>query len=248
MILGYQVSTLGLESLIDELEASLRESNRCRTLACLNPHSYVTALKDASFRDSLHSADWLIPDGVGIVMASKAQSGEIAQRVTGWDVFSGLYSRLNSAKEGRVFLLGSSEETLIKMKKKLAVEFPHVSLVGTLSPPYRKEFIAAETDAMINRINASNADILWVAMTAPKQEKWIQANRSRLNLGLALSVGAVFDFYVGNVPRSPALFQRLGFEWLPRLLREPRRLWRRTLISAPIFVFHVLWAKLRETK
>jgi N-acetylglucosaminyldiphosphoundecaprenol N-acetyl-beta-D-mannosaminyltransferase len=240
IILGYRVSTSHLDGLINELEASRKTDQPCRWLACLNPHSYVTALHDARFRDALHSANWLIPDGVGIVIASRAQSGQVADRITGWDVFLGLHNRLNHAGEGRIFLLGSSEETLNKITTKLAQDFPRVTVVGSLSPPYRSVFTTEETNAMIDRINASGADVLWVALTAPKQEKWIHENCSRLDVRIALAVGAVFDFYAGNVLRSSALFQRLGLEWLPRLLREPRRLWRRTFISAPIFLLHVL--------
>lgn len=240
IILGYRVSSSHLDDLIDELEAARKSNQPCRSLACLNPHSYVTALHDSGFRDALQSADWLIPDGVGVVIASKAQSGHIVDRITGWDVFLGLHTRLNQTAEGRIFLLGSSEETLETIKTKLAQDFPRVTVVGTLSPPYRSTFTVAETNAMIDSINASGADVLWVAMTAPKQEKWIHENRSRLDVRLALAVGAVFDFYAGNVLRSSAVYQRLGLEWLPRLLREPRRLWRRTFISAPIFLLHVL--------
>ncbi|MCP3732898.1 WecB/TagA/CpsF family glycosyltransferase [Sphingomonas sp. MG17] len=244
IILGYRVSTLTLDTLIDELDATRKALRPCRWLACLNPHSYATALQDLSFRDALNAADWLIPDGVGIVIASRAQSGQVVDRITGWDVFSGLHTRLDHAGGGRIFLLGSSEETLAKMEAKLAQDFPRVSVVGKLSPPYRSEFTAAETNLMVDTVNASGADILWVAMTAPKQEKWIHANCSRLDVRLAFAVGAVFDFYVANVPRSSVLYQRLGLEWLPRLLREPRRLWRRTFVSAPIFLLHVIRAKI----
>ena len=248
IILGYQVSILPVDALIDELDAVRKAGQPCRWLACLNPHSYATALQDRPFRDALHAADWLIPDGVGIVIASRAQSGRIVDRITGWDVFSGLHARLDRAGEGRIFLLGSSDETLAKITARLAQDFPRVSMAGALSPPYRAEFTAAETDAMVDAVNASGADILWVAMTAPKQEKWIHANRHRLDVRLAFAVGAVFDFYVGNVPRSSALSQRLGLEWLPRLLREPRRLWRRTIISAPVFLLHVLRAKIHRQR
>jgi N-acetylglucosaminyldiphosphoundecaprenol N-acetyl-beta-D-mannosaminyltransferase len=96
---------------------------------------------------------------------------------------------------------------------------------------------------MIAAINASKADVLWVGMTAPKQEKWIFENRARLNVKFAGAIGAVFDFYTGRVKRSHPVFQRLGLEWLPRLVQQPRRLWRRMFVSAPIFVWHVLKQK-----
>ena len=238
-LLGYRVCSLPTNVVLNGLEDALKANGPCRWLACINPHSYVVALSDTDFRDALHGADWLIPDGVGMVLASRLRSGTIKGRITGWDIFFGLHDRLSPARRGRVFLLGASEETLARMRDNLARDFPGLIIAGSLSPPYRPSFTAAETTAMIDAINASDADILWVAMTAPKQEKWLHAHAGRLNVRLAFAVGAVFDFYVGNVPRSSPVFQRLGLEWLPRLAREPRRLWRRTVISAPIFLFHL---------
>ena len=239
-LLGYPVCSLPTDLLLDRLEDSLESDGPCRCLTCINPHSYVVALRDPEFRDALHAADWLIPDGVGIVLASRVQSGTVRHRITGWDIFFGLHERLSRAGRGRVFFLGASEETLAQIRVNIARDFPGITVAGSLSPPYSTSFTAAETTAMIDAINASGADILWVAMTAPKQEKWIYAHAGRLDVRLAFAVGAVFDFYVDNVPRSSLVFQRLGMEWLPRLAREPRRLWRRTFISAPVFLWHVV--------
>lgn len=122
---------------------------------------------------------------------------------------------------------------------------PKIQLAGTCSPPFKESFSAEDIDAMIASVNAANADILWVGLSAPKQEKWIYENRDRLNVKFIGAVGAVFDFYAGNVRRSPPIFQKMGLEWLPRLLQQPRRLWRRMFVSAPVFVWHVLksWLK-----
>jgi N-acetylglucosaminyldiphosphoundecaprenol N-acetyl-beta-D-mannosaminyltransferase len=120
-------------------------------------------------------------------------------------------------------------------------------VAGTFSPPYKPEFSPAELDMMIAAINAVRPDVLWVGMTAPKQEKWIYQNRHRLQVKFIGAVGAVFDFYTGRVKRSHPIFQNLGLEWLPRLLQEPRRLWRRMGVSAPIFIWHVLKAKISGT-
>jgi N-acetylglucosaminyldiphosphoundecaprenol N-acetyl-beta-D-mannosaminyltransferase len=96
---------------------------------------------------------------------------------------------------------------------------------------------------MIDLINQSKADVLWVGMTAPKQEKWIYQNKNRLSVKFIGAIGAVFDFYTGEVKRSPVLFQKLGLEWLPRLIQQPKRLWRRMFISAPYFLWHVIIKK-----
>jgi N-acetylglucosaminyldiphosphoundecaprenol N-acetyl-beta-D-mannosaminyltransferase len=104
-----------------------------------------------------------------------------------------------------------------------------------------------ELEAMIAAINQASPDILWVGMTAPKQEKWIHQNLHRLDVRFAAAIGAVFDFYTGRVIRSHPVFQRLGLEWLPRLIQEPGRLWRRMFISAPVFMWHVVRARLRSS-
>jgi N-acetylglucosaminyldiphosphoundecaprenol N-acetyl-beta-D-mannosaminyltransferase len=145
-----------------------------------------------------------------------------------------------------VFFLGASEETLALIRARMAVDYPAIRVAGTYSPPFKPEYSAAELDEMITAVNAARPDVLWVGMTAPKQEKWIFQNLHRLDVKFAGAVGAVFDFYVGKVKRSHPAFQELGLEWLPRLLRQPVRLWRRTFVSAPIFVWHVVRQAVRR--
>ena len=122
----------------------------------------------------------------------------------------------------------------------MADEFPEIEVCGTLSPPYRS-WTSEENKAMIAKVNAARPDVLWVGMTAPKQEKWVAANRNQLDVPVVGSVGAVFDFFAGTNPRAPQWMCKLGLEWVYRLIREPRRMWRRTVISAPKFVVLVLW-------
>ncbi|WP_413904703.1 WecB/TagA/CpsF family glycosyltransferase [Candidatus Skiveiella danica] len=206
----------------------------------MNPHSYAVALDDMDFASALKSADWLVPDGVGVVFASRLLGGAVKTRVTGSDVFEGLHARMNARKGMSVFFLGASEETLALIRARMAVDYPAIRVAGTYSPPFKPEYSTAELDEMITAVNAARPDVLWVGMTAPKQEKWIFQNLHRLDVKFAGAVGAVFDFYVGKVKRSHPVFQDMGLEWLPRLLRQPVRLWRRTFVSAPIFVWHVV--------
>lgn len=215
-------------------------------LACLNPHSYVLALSDRKFSDALRDADWLIPDGIGLVLASRWLRGGIRERVTGSDIFSGVHERLSQRGGYSVFFLGSTEETLAEIRAQMRTDFPDLRVAGTYSPPFSTAYTAQENEAIVAAVNLAAPDVLWVGMTAPKQEKWIFENRARLNVKFAGAVGAVFDFYSGRVKRSHPVFQRLGLEWLPRLIREPRRLWRRMFVSAPWFAWHVLRWRLRS--
>jgi N-acetylglucosaminyldiphosphoundecaprenol N-acetyl-beta-D-mannosaminyltransferase len=119
-------------------------------------------------------------------------------------------------------------------------DFPNIRVVGTFSPPFKEEFSHAENLMMIETINRAKPDVVWIGMTAPKQEKWTYENREKLDVKVLGPVGAVFDFYTGNVKRPPKIFQEWGLEWLPRFFREPRRLWRRNLISNPKFILQAI--------
>jgi N-acetylglucosaminyldiphosphoundecaprenol N-acetyl-beta-D-mannosaminyltransferase len=147
---------------------------------------------------------------------------------------------MNGAGGGSCFFLGSTTETLEAIRARMASDFPSIRVVGVYSPPFRPEFTAEDNDRMIEAVNASGADVLWVGLTAPKQEKWIHRHRGRLAVNFAGPIGAAFDFYVGNIKRAGPFWQDLGLEWLPRLLQEPRRLWRRSLVSAPRFFYRAL--------
>jgi N-acetylglucosaminyldiphosphoundecaprenol N-acetyl-beta-D-mannosaminyltransferase len=235
-ILGYSVYAGTVEPCTEEIADWVTRGGNARWLACLNPHSYAVAREKPDFRDALLDADWLIPDGVGVVYASRALGGRIRDRITGFDVFDGVNRVLDSRGGARVFFLGSTEETLRDIREKMALDYPNLQVVGTYSPPFRPEYSTSEIDEMIDAINAAKPDVLWVGMTAPKQETWIRQVRGRIDAKFVAAIGAVFDFYTGRIQRSPPVFQRLGLEWLPRLLQEPRRLWRRMFVSAPIFV------------
>lgn len=248
-VLGYAVDALSIEVCVDSVFDRICNDGQysgCAWLACLNPHSYAVALQDESFNRALQDTQWLVPDGAGVVLASSLLGGCIRERVTGSDIFFGLHRRMNAVGRMSVFFLGAAEETLYEIRVRMARDYPGIRVAGTFSPPFKPVYSAEENDAMIAAINTANTDVLWVGMTAPKQEKWIFENRARLNVKFAGAIGAVFDFYTGRVKRSHPVYQRLGLEWLPRLVQQPRRLWRRMFVSAPIFVWHVLKQKVRQ--
>ena len=238
-VMGYDVDISGLTGCVKEMTEWIDKGNHFRWMSCINPYSYVVSLEDKMFSQSLRDADWLIPDGIGIVIASQFLKGGIRVRVTGADVFFALQDQLNRAGGHSIFFLGSTEETLEAISARMKNDYPNLRLGGTYSPPYKPDFSQEDTDAMVAAVNASGADVLWVGMTAPKQEKWIFQNRQRLNVKFAGAFGAVFDFYTGRVKRAHPVFRKWGLEWLVRLVREPRRLWRRYLVSSPLFFWHL---------
>jgi N-acetylglucosaminyldiphosphoundecaprenol N-acetyl-beta-D-mannosaminyltransferase len=242
-VLGYPVFAGGKQACVDEIAACIQnEQSQARWLACINPHSYAVASQHSLFTEALRSADWLIPDGIGIVLASRICGGKINDRITGSEVFSSVMQHLDNIG-GSVFFLGSSNNILEILSARIRKDFPAVQIAGMLSPPFKSFFSELEIDKMVSEINAVEPDVLWVGMTSPKQDIFIYSNLNRLRVRFAAGVGAVFDFYTGRVKRSHPIFQKFGLEWLPRLLQQPRRLWRRMFVSAPIFVWHLFKEK-----
>lgn len=246
-VLGYRVVETDLTTCVESILRGVQATDSKEWLACINPHSYVAALDESEFSDALHGADWLIPDGSGIVLASYLLGGNIRQRITGSDIFSALNSKANELGGFSVFFLGSTVDCLEEIRVKMGRDYPQIRFAGSYSPPFKQDYTCDELDAMVAAINQARPDVLWVGMTAPKQEKWIHQNLHRLDVRFAAAIGAVFDFYTGRVKRSHPIFQRLGLEWLPRLVQEPRRLWRRMFISAPIFMWNVVRARFRAS-
>ena len=242
-ILGYSVFAGGRDKCISEISSHLRDKHReCRWLACINPHSFVISRKDLAFSEALRKVDWLVPDGVGILLASRILGGTIRQRVTGSDVFFGVMSSLNQLK-GSVFFLGSTPDVLDTITARVRKDFPQVQVVGCISPPFQSNFSEAELNLMVAEVNAVRPTVLWVGMTSPKQDLWIHSNLGRLQVQFAAGVGAVFDFYSGNISRAATPIQYLGLEWACRYLKQPLRMWNRVFVSNPIFLWHLLKKK-----
>jgi N-acetylglucosaminyldiphosphoundecaprenol N-acetyl-beta-D-mannosaminyltransferase len=239
-ILGYAITTQNRNSCIEQILTWIRSGEKGRYLICVNPHSLEIARHDRLFGQAIEGADIVTPDGIGMLLASKILGGSIRERVTGSDIFLGLSKVLNSEGGYRYFFLGSTEKNLALLQKKMKKDFPNIEIAGTYSPPFKNEFTPVENNVMIHAVSHVKPDVLWVGMTAPKQEKWVHQNKDRLNVKLVAPVGAVFDFYIDTIKRSPPWFLDHGLEWLPRLIQEPRRLWNRTLLSAPKFLMRVL--------
>jgi N-acetylglucosaminyldiphosphoundecaprenol N-acetyl-beta-D-mannosaminyltransferase len=245
-ILGWPVSTMTLTDCLRQIESWLIGQARARYFVCANPHSLEVARDDAEFSRSIMGAGLVIPDGIGIVLASRIFGGCIHQRVTGSEIFSGVSKFMNQRGDMSCFFLGSSDHVLAKISARMKVDYPRIRVVGTYSPPFKAFFQDEDDRRMVEAVNRARPDVLWVGMTAPKQEKWIARNRGKLDVPFIGAVGAVFDFYGGTVRRSHPFVNRLGLEWLARMLRQPRRLWRRNIISNPIFMARVITERLRR--
>ena len=216
----------------------------------INAHSYNTAQKDVVFAEALTNGDVLIPDGASIVKACrwiKAKS-QPKERIAGWDLFVHEMERVNKENEGakkKVMFLGSSNNVLALIKARAEKDYPNIEVI-TFSPPYKPVFSDEDNRMMIEAINNTKPDLLWIGMTAPKQEKWAYAHWNELNINChAGTIGAVFDFYAGTIQRAPIWWQEHSLEWLYRLLKEPKRMWRRYLIGNILFLWNIFTKEYR---
>ena len=217
----------------------------------INAHSFNTAKKDQLFAEALTNGDVLIPDGESIVKACKwiKAKSQPKERIAGWDLFSFEMEKLEreseklrtkSEKSKIVMFMGSSQKVLDLIVKRAAEVYPHLKVV-TYSPPYKPEFSDGDNKAIIDAINAANPDLLWIGMTAPKQEKWTYSHWNELNIHCHVgTIGAVFDFFAGTVERAPIWWQEHGLEWLYRLMKEPKRMWRRYIIGNSLFLWNMV--------
>lgn len=211
----------------------------------INAFSYDNARKDVLFSEALQKGDVLIPDGISIVKACRFLNAKSRpkERIAGWDLFVYEMEKLNRVG-GKVMFLGSSDAVLNLIRHRVAEKYPKIE-VDTYSPPYKPEFSDEDNEAMISAINHSNPDLLWIGMTAPKQEKWAYTHLNRLDVHCHIgTIGAVFDFFAGTVKRAPERWQRAGLEWLYRLLSEPRRMWRRYFIGNAKFIYYIMVEKI----
>lgn len=232
-ILGVRVDGVTMAELLAALGRLLDEPH-LRQICTVNPEFIVLAQSDPAFRRVLEEAAYNIPDGVGVLWAARRQGAPLPERVPGSELVYHL-AQLCAERGKRLFLLGAAPGVAERAAAVLQQRYPGLQIAGT----WAGSPAAAENDAIVARINAARADVLYVAYGAPRQDLWIARNRDALvTVRAALGVGGSLDFITGVTPRAPRWVQRLWLEWLYRALRQPSR-WRR-LLRLPRFVWLVL--------
>jgi len=209
----------------------------------INAHSYNVTQTDAVYEEALMNSDVLIPDGISVVWAVNWLICLQLKKIAGADLFY-YEMELLQKTDGKCFFLGSTETNLKKIKERASQEYPNVA-VQTYSPPYKPEFSEEDNIAIREVVNAFQPDVLFIGMTAPKQEKWAYQHFKQLQVGHVCCIGAVFDFYAGTVSRAPRWMIKIGLEWFYRLIKEPRRMWRRYLVGNTKFIWAVIKEKYR---
>ena len=231
-VLGTRIDAVSLEECTELMIAWARRAESRYVCAC-NAHALVSARLDPAVARALADADLRVPDGAPVAWRLRARGFARQRRVSGPEVMERCCAR--AAEDGLpVFLYGSTEATLERLVGALLRRWPALRIAGRFAPPFR-ELTPAEDAAAVRAIAESGARIVFVALGCPKQEAWMLAHRGALG-AVMLGAGAAFDFLAGTQPRAPRWMQRAGLEWMHRLCREPRRLWRRYLVTNTLFL------------
>lgn len=235
-IINSNISTLSFKETVSAIEAWINKKQKKYVCIC-NTHSLVTASDDIIFEEVLNRAGLCTPDGMPLVWALKSYGYTEQERVDGPNLMLKL-CELSTVKKYKIFLYGGTKETLDELTQTLLKQYDGIEIVGTHSPPFR-QLTEEEDTAVVNMINSTEADIVFVSLGCPKQEYWMYHHRDRIN-GIMIGVGAAFDFITGRIKRPPIIFQKLGLEWLFRLLKEPKRLWKRYAYNNPVYVYRFM--------
>jgi N-acetylglucosaminyldiphosphoundecaprenol N-acetyl-beta-D-mannosaminyltransferase len=233
-VLGVPLALTDYEQTLDWIDDAVASGHRGYVCVAAT-HTVMATQDDPALRAAVLAADFTVPDGQPLVWALKALGHDVSDRVYGPDLMEQACAR--AAQTGRRFYLygGRNPGALAQLARSLRLRYPGLPIVGGQAPPFR-ELTDAEEEAVAADIKRSGADVVWVGLGVPKQEKWMARMRHRVSASVLIGVGAAFDFHAGLIPQAPGWMQRAGLEWLFRLAQEPRRLWRRYLRYNPRFV------------
>ena len=231
-VLGVPISSLTMQEAIFTVNRWIEEAVSTRLVTFTNVHMVVEAQIRPAFRQLLQGMDMNCPDGAPIFWLARREHPH-AEKISGPD-FMPLFCEQSVVRGHRHFFYGGGSGVARDAAEALLQRYPGLRIAGHLSPPFR-DLSTDETDAVVARINASGADLVWVCLGCPKQEAWIDANRSRLDAKVVLAVGQAFDIVAGRTSRAPALLRNYGLEWVYRLSKEPGRLWKRYLVTNLLF-------------
>jgi N-acetylglucosaminyldiphosphoundecaprenol N-acetyl-beta-D-mannosaminyltransferase len=210
-----------------------------RMIQAVNTDSIVKANIFEEMARVSNKADLSLADGMPLVWVSKFMGKPLKERVTGPDFFE-KFNEIADRYSYSYYFLGSTEEVVEKMIKNIGDRYPGIMAAGYCCPPFGDMKDENQNIDICNKINAAKPDVVWVSFGCPKQERWIVENKDKINAAVIMGIGAAFDFVSGRVKRAPIVFQKAGLEWLYRVYKEPRRLWKRYFIYGPLFIKYVI--------
>jgi len=234
-ILSSEINSTTYEDTYQSIINFLSNSNNSGYITVNNVHTIVEGTLDQCYGNIINKGFMALPDGRPLSIIARLRGDKKMKRVFGPTLLEKIL-RWGQEDELRHYFLGSTNETLKKLAKVIKVLYPKAIVCGYFSPPFSK-LTKEENNSIIDQIKESDVDIIWVGLGAPKQEKWIYDHYSTLNHGIMIGIGAGFDYLAGNISHAPEWMKNNSFEWLYRLIQEPKRLWKRYLVTIPIFIF-----------
>lgn len=235
-ILGVDIAAINMDWLLDFTNTHVKELSG-DYICVANVHTTVTASDDPEYLAVQNGGIMAIPDGGPLSSVGRKRGAENMERTTG-PSYMGEILKISTEKGYRHYFYGSTPETLEKLKENLSRDYPGIQIVGMYSPPFRT-LTDDEDKEIISTINEANPDFLWIGLGAPKQEKWMAAHQGKVK-GLMVGVGAAFDYFAGNIERAPEWMQKANLEWVYRLLQDPKRLFKRYLVTNTKFIWNVV--------
>lgn len=233
-ILGVPISNITNEHLLESFTERIGQKQK--TQVCITPvNSVLAAIKDPQVLSIYNASEYVLCDGTPIKWAAGFLNTPIVERITGLDLLPNLVAHC-AKHDFSIFLLGASPGVGEQLKQTIHAQYPHCKVVGVYVPPFMKVFSEEENIKMIDAINAVSPDVLLVSLTAPKQDIWIAENLHRVNASIQIGIGGAFEVMAGLAKRAPKWMHTAGLEWLYRFIQEPKRLFRRYFIEAPLFI------------
>jgi len=236
-VLGVRVDAVQIPGVVEELKNWIHRRERCHYVAVTGMHGVMEAFHDPGFRTILNSADLIVPDGMPLVWLGRLNGHKLARRVYGPE-FMMAFCEATESCGYRHFFYGGKPGVAEKLASAWKARFPRLQVAGIYVPPFRP-LTPEEDDAVVRQIELAAPDVLWVGLSTPKQECWMNAHLQRLSVPVLVGVGAAFDFHTGEMRQAPRWMREHGLEWLFRLCLEPRRLWHRYIIYGSQFLFWV---------
>lgn len=238
-ILGVNINVTNMKETVKVITENL-ENIKGNYICVSNVHTTVMSYEDESYKAIQNGGFMALPDGKPLSIVSKKRGFKEAERVTGPDLMEEIF-KISEERGYSHYFYGSTQETLDILRVKLKEKYPNIGIAGMYSPPFRK--LTKEEDIeIVNNINKTNPDFVWIGLGAPKQEIWMSEHKNRVN-GLMLGVGAGFDYHAGNISRAPKWMQDYSLEWLYRLLQDPQRLFKRYFITNTKFISYIILNK-----
>lgn len=235
-IMGVNIAAVNMEWLLDFTEKNIKELSG-DYLCVSNVHTTVTSYDDPDYCAVQNGGIMAIPDGGPLSTVGRKRGFQNMERTTG-PSYMGEILKLSAEKGYRHYFYGSTEETLEKLYQKLTASYPSIQIAGMYSPPFRPT-TPEEDAAVVKRINETKPDFVWVGLGAPKQEKWMAAHQGVVE-GFMVGVGAGFDYFAGNIERAPEWMQKCNLEWFYRLMQDPKRLFKRYLVTNTKFIWNAV--------